>query len=182
MWVLRFILHDWNDDDAARILAALRGAMGTTPVTLCICEARSPLSWNAQEHSLYSTHQRGTHPQISNEHIEMHIHNPLWLTCAALDACMHASRVCTTASCFCNSSYGFKPCQLLSALLTLQGQRSADACSAGADGVHGRVWGPVQKLCQMRRRPDGHGEAQHAGMLLENNPVSTLSVAYSDPY
>ena len=40
MWVLRFILHDWNDSDAARILAALRGAMGGTPVTLCICEAR----------------------------------------------------------------------------------------------------------------------------------------------
>ena len=42
MWVLRFILHDWNDHDAARILAALRGAMGTTPVTLCICEASPP--------------------------------------------------------------------------------------------------------------------------------------------
>ena len=42
MWVLRHILHDWNDGDAARILAALRSAMGATPVTLCICEARTP--------------------------------------------------------------------------------------------------------------------------------------------
>ena len=44
MWVMRHILHDWSDGDAARILAALRGAIGTTPVTLCICEARLPSS------------------------------------------------------------------------------------------------------------------------------------------
>ncbi|KAK9822176.1 hypothetical protein WJX81_006917 [Elliptochloris bilobata] len=37
-WVLRHILHDWNDEDAARILAALRRAIGATPVTLCIVE------------------------------------------------------------------------------------------------------------------------------------------------
>ena len=37
-WLLRYILHDWSDGDAARILAALRAAMGTTKVTLCIVE------------------------------------------------------------------------------------------------------------------------------------------------
>ena len=36
VWLLRYILHDWGDSDAARILAALRAAMGTTKVTLCI--------------------------------------------------------------------------------------------------------------------------------------------------
>ena len=49
MWVLRYILHDWNDGDAARILAALRGAMGGTPVTLCIVEAR-PLNRETHTH------------------------------------------------------------------------------------------------------------------------------------
>ncbi|KAK9822171.1 hypothetical protein WJX81_004798 [Elliptochloris bilobata] len=37
-WVMRNILHDYNDDDAVRILAAVRTAVGTTPVTLCLCE------------------------------------------------------------------------------------------------------------------------------------------------
>jgi hypothetical protein len=41
-WVLRHILHDWNDADAARILAAMRAAMGSTPVTLCLCEVSMP--------------------------------------------------------------------------------------------------------------------------------------------
>jgi len=41
-WVLRHILHDWNDVDAARILAAMRAAMGSTPVTLCLCEVNTP--------------------------------------------------------------------------------------------------------------------------------------------
>ena len=41
-WVLRHILHDWNDVDAARILAAMRAAMGSTPVTLCLCEVNMP--------------------------------------------------------------------------------------------------------------------------------------------
>ncbi len=38
VWFLRYILHDWDDADAARILAALRAAMGATKVTLCIVE------------------------------------------------------------------------------------------------------------------------------------------------
>ena len=37
-WVLRHILHDWNDEDAARILAALRAAISAAPVTLCLVE------------------------------------------------------------------------------------------------------------------------------------------------
>ncbi len=41
-WVLRHILHDWNDVDAARILAAMRAAMGSMPVTLCLCEVNMP--------------------------------------------------------------------------------------------------------------------------------------------
>ena len=37
-WVLRHILQDWNDADAARILATLRAAIGAVPVTLCLVE------------------------------------------------------------------------------------------------------------------------------------------------
>ena len=40
-WVLRHILHDWNDADAARILATLRAAIGAVPVTLCLVEVRA---------------------------------------------------------------------------------------------------------------------------------------------
>ena len=40
-WVLRHICHDWNDADAARILAALRAAIGDTPVTLCLVEVEA---------------------------------------------------------------------------------------------------------------------------------------------
>ena len=36
--MLRHILHDWNDADAARILATLRAAIGAVPVTLCLVE------------------------------------------------------------------------------------------------------------------------------------------------
>ena len=40
-WVLRHILHDWNDADAARILATLRAAIGAVPVTLCLVEVEA---------------------------------------------------------------------------------------------------------------------------------------------
>ena len=90
MWVLRFILHDWNDGDAARILAALRAAMGTTPVTLCICEARPPSHGMRRSMGctpawyLPSNWQRtcvDACPLLSQ-------YQTLCITCAALDACM----------------------------------------------------------------------------------------------
>lgn len=39
--MLRHILHDWNDADALRILAALRAAIGDAPVTLCLVEVEA---------------------------------------------------------------------------------------------------------------------------------------------
>ena len=44
VWVLRNIIHDWNDADSQRILSAIRAAAGATPgVTLCFVEVRGPL-------------------------------------------------------------------------------------------------------------------------------------------
>jgi hypothetical protein len=44
VWVLRNIIHDWNDADSQRILSAIRAAAGATPgVTLCFVEVRGVL-------------------------------------------------------------------------------------------------------------------------------------------
>ena len=42
-WVLRNIVHDWNDADSQRLLCAIRAAAGATPgITLCFVEVREP--------------------------------------------------------------------------------------------------------------------------------------------
>lgn len=41
VYLLRLILHDWDDAEAVRILAAVHEAIGTSGATLCILDVRA---------------------------------------------------------------------------------------------------------------------------------------------
>ena len=66
-YLMRQILHDWNDQDAELILRNVRQAMGGARATLAIVEVRPCLPYNMVIHGIFSSYQ--SLPPSSNLHL-----------------------------------------------------------------------------------------------------------------